>query len=460
MAKELYSGGCPFLGHSVKLRRNPLEFLESAGDQGPVVSVRIGQQQAWLMAHPDAVRHVLREKADNWLKTKYAEKLKVVLGEGIATANGARWRASRAVAQRGLHPTRLTEMAPLLAPVVESWVQDLRLRQGQTLNMAEQCCGLAARMACTGIFGADSGDIAERTIAAVDVIQHTLAARMWLPVSIPAWLPTRGNRAFFGALREVEQIVAEVIALRRGQPPADDYLGLMLGNDDECTGRPWTAKQIRDEVVTMLVAGHETTGNAMAWALGELASRPEIAERVADEAMDLVGEARGDVESLRGLRYTRQVTQETLRLRPTAWWFARTAQVDDVVMGTKVRAGDVAIVAPWVTHRLTEFWDRPEDFDPERFSPEGQVGRHPFAYIPFGAGPRACPGGNLAYIELPMVLAAMTRAFHLALAPGARPAPEALVTLRPAGGMPMVLTARTVAPERAPVPEPARAVAL
>jgi cytochrome P450 len=265
-------------------------------------------------------------------------------------------------------------------------------------------------------------------------------------VRIPASWPLPANRRFARALGELDALVERIVRVRRaqlarGEPAGQDVLAALLAaRDDE--GRPMEPQQLRDEVLTLVGAGHETTANALAFTLYLLSLHPEWERRVLDELGSVLGDRSPSPEDLARLPLLERVIEESMRLLPPVWGFERQALEDDVVLGHRIRRGHIVGVSTWTLHRMPQYWDNPEGFDPDRFLPEAKKARPRFAYVPFGAGPRICVGAGFAMLEAKAILAVLLRRFRFTVASGYRLVPEPLVTLRPKGGIAMERVAR------------------
>jgi cytochrome P450 len=255
-------------------------------------------------------------------------------------------------------------------------------------------------------------------------------------------VPTPGNRAFLRARQTLDSVVFDIIARRRrGETQGQDLLAMLMEAQDAETGERMTDAQLRDELMTLFIAGYETTANALTWAWYLLSQHPEVEQRARGEVAQVLGERAPGPEDIPRLRYLSQVLEESMRLYPPAWVMVRQAREEDVLDGIRIPADPRLIVAvsPYVIHRQPRFWPEPERFDPERFSPERAADRPKLAYLPFGAGQRHCIGSHFAMMEMVLVLAGVLRRFRPRLVPGRSVELEPLVALRPKGGLPMLL---------------------
>ena len=259
----------------------------------------------------------------------------------------------------------------------------------------------------------------------------------------PLGFPTPRNRRIQHYIRTLDEVVQVIITEhRRLGAEKDDLLSMLLAARDEETGEGMSDRQVRDEVMTLLLAGHETTSNALSWAWYLLSQNHDAESCLHAELEQVLGGRTPTVEDLPRLPYTRMVLEETLRLYPPAVGFNRKAMADDEVGGYFVSAGTLIWLSPYITHRHPDFWENPEVFDPERFSPERSAGRLHFAHFPFGGGPRLCIGNNFAMMEAQLVLATIAQRYCLRMVPGHQVEPQALLTLRPRDGLQMTLLER------------------
>jgi cytochrome P450 len=325
-------------------------------------------------------------------------------------------------------------VAATTAQVKRQW---FALEPGAVVDVDAFMMGAALEIVAASLMGTDltgrSSEIADATLEALEVV----VARARVPITPPDWLPTPANRVLKRSVARLDEAVREMMAARR-QDPGDDLLGLLLSVRDD-QGRALSAEQIRDQLVTFIVAGHETVASALGWAWGLLAEHPQIADRVAAEADSVAGDRPVAFDDYAHLPFTKAVVEETLRLYPPAWLITRQALVADVVDVISIPQGALVIMSPWLLHRHPDLWANPDAFDPDRFL--GDIPR--FAHIPFGAGPRLCIGRDFSYVEAVMIVAELARSFTVSFPAGeSLPAGEPLVTIRPHGGMPLLVSPR------------------
>jgi cytochrome P450 len=425
-------------------RERVFRHVEYADRFGDVVRHRIARFVVHVLRHPDAIKHVLQGNHANYTKGWGLQRMKVFLGEGLLTSEGDHWRRQRKLAQPAFHRPRLAQLVGTMVEATRAMLDRWRSRpRGSSFDVSQETTRLTLNIAARTLFGADVDADAGRVGKAATIALEEANRRIYSPVDVPLAVPTPRNVRFREACKVLDSVVYGIIERRRRSgEPGTDLLSMLLEARDEETGAAMSDRELRDEVMTLLLAGHETTANALSWTLYLLSKNPgerRKLEAEVDRALD--GHAPTFAE-LPALSYARMVIEESMRLFPPAWIFGRTAKGDDVVGGYRIPAGSLVVISPFVTHRYAAFWPNPEGFDPERFSPEASEGRHKYAYIPFGGGPRICIGNHFALLETQVVLAMIVQSFRLELVPGAVVEPFPMVTLRPRPNLPMTLHER------------------
>jgi cytochrome P450 len=434
-------GTISFFSELSRFRRDPLNrFFDYALKFGDVVRYR-GLWVTHQITHPEHILQVLQTNAANYRKGRDYRILRLSLGEGLLTSEGALWQRQRRMTQ----PAFQSQQMPRFIGIMERETDTMLRRwenfaaQGQAFDVVPELMRLTLNIASQALFTTNL----ESDVAA---IQHSLEVgrdfsvdRAWSVIRIPQNLPTRRNLEHRRSMAGFHAIIDRMIAERRqSSQHVPDLLTMLMEARDE-SGEPMSGRQLRDEVATLLTAGHETTTLALAWAFFLLAQHPEAIERIAAEIGFLNGRAPA-YEELPRLKYTRNVAEETLRLYPPVWVISRTAIADDLMAGFRIPAGSEILIFPYITHRHPKWWPSADQFIPERFSAENAQARVRGAYIPFGAGPRTCVGLNFAMTEILLVLTMVLQRFRLDLA--ADPLAitmEASVTLRPNPGIPVRL---------------------
>lgn len=432
--------GRPFVGVLPRMRRDPLGlFIAAAREYGDVVRLPVGPERVLLVNHPRHIQRVLQDNHRNYRLTRFYRHLRPVFGEGVFAAEGARWRHQRGVLQPAFQRERLEALAPAMtegaAEMIARW--RTRPRPEAPLDVAAEMSRLTLDIVARALFGMPLGARAPEAAEAVRVLLETSVARTTDLTPLGRWWPGARNRRFNEALRLMRGLVGDILRRRRAAgTPRADLLSLLL--DDRAAGGT-DETRLRDEVMTMLVSGNATTANALTWTWYLLARHPRAEAAVRAELAHALGSRMPGARDLAALSYTRMALGETLRLYPPTWRLARTAAAADEIGGCTVPAGTIVVFSPYLVHRHPAFWDSPEAFDPGRFAPGAASGRPPFAYIPFGGGPRACLGSRFALMEMQLVVATVMQAFRLRLPPGHTAEIEPVATLRPRPGLPMWL---------------------
>jgi len=421
-------------------------LMRARRDHGDVVRLRLASTTAHLLCHPRGIRHVLQTHHTHYSKkTRGIAKLRAILGNGLLTNDGDSWLRQRRTMQPAFHRERIQGFGALMAGAASSQLDAWERRAGGgplPLDVAREMMALTLRIVAEALFGADVGPVANEVGEALGVALHVTNQRVKRPYDLPSWLPTAGNLRFRRAMRVLDGVVATLIQKRRQGETRDDLLSMLIEARDPETGEGMSDSQLRDEVMSLFLAGHETTANALTWTLYLLSQHGHEEERLHAEVAGRLGDRPPTREDVPHLPFTTMVLHESMRLFPPAWLFGRSPIEDDEVDGYHIPAGSLVFLSPYVTHRHPDLWPDPDRFSPERFAPERIAALDRFAYFPFGGGPRLCIGSPFALLEMPIVLASVVQRFRLRLAPGAVVEEEPLVTLRPRHGMPMVLEPR------------------
>ncbi len=432
--------GEPLLGNLRALRKDPLTYFPAqVREYGDVVRIRVGPMYVTLLAHSDPVRYVLQDNARNYNKqTRGFAVIRELLGQGLLTSEGDFWLRQRRLAQPAFHRQRLAGFARTMVDATEDLARALepRIASGQPFDVAEDLTHLTLRIAGLTLFGTDVGDESRAVGEALGRVQTFANSRLTQLIPLPRGLPLPSHRRFARDAGTLDRVVRTIVERRRREGGEHhDLLQMLMDARDEDTGERMSDTQLRDEVMTLLLAGHETTASALAWTVMLLSQNPGVRRELeAELARALAGRA-PTVEDLPRLALTRRVVDESMRLYPPAWIFSRAAIQDDIVGGFRVTKGTYVLIVPWVLHRHPKLWENPEAFDPDRFLPEREKERVRFTYFPFGGGPRQCIGNQFALMELVLVLATLLQRVRLDLAPGHSIAPTPAITLRPRPGV-------------------------
>ena len=441
MNREIAPGpsGVPLLGNLPAFwlgERIPLHAKHLLA-HGDLVRYRFGPVTAHMVLHPDDVKHVLQENNANYVKGRGIRRLRLLLGDGLLSSEGDLWRRQRRLAQPAFHPKRVAQLVGTMVTSTETMLAEWAPRIGTngTLDVASEMMRLTLDIVARTLFGADMKGEASRVYEAVTTSLDFTTRRLMNPIPIPLRLPLPANKRFLAAKKTLDDLVFSIIDARRKlDDRGGDLLAMLMDARDEDTGEAMSDRQLRDEVMTIFLAGHETTANALTWTWMLLSREPVVWRKLRAEVAQVLGDRAVTSEDLPKLRYTRAVFEEAMRLYPPAWMFGRRALGDDVIRGYRIPAGSLIFLSPFFTHRDPRFWTNPEGFDPERFAPEAASQRHKYAYFPFGGGPRICIGNGFAISEAQAILATVTQRCRVEVL--SRDVPlEPTVTLRPKGAV-------------------------
>ena len=435
------ASGLPLVGSAFHYFADPLGFLERTARKGDLVHLRMMSQQAWLVSDPDDVEQVLVKSASKFQKDVFLRDLKKLLGDGLLTSEGAKWKRQRRLIQPAFHREKIASygrtMVDHTARMLDSW------RDGATVDMHESMMHLTADIVTRALFGTDVGD-AHEVAECIDVLMRRFADPLYLLVPGVDRLPLPFNRKFREMTVRLDKIVRGFITERRasGDPvPGDDLLAMLLNARDE-DGSRMDDQTVRDEVLVLFLAGHETTALNLSWTFDLLSQNPAVEARLHEEIGRVLGGRAPTLDDIPKLTYAECVVKESLRLRPPAWSLGRESTEPFELRGRRFEAGTWVWMIPWSIHRDPRWYSDPERFSPERWE-QGLAKRIPkFAYLPFGGGPRICIGNQFAMMEAVLLLATIAQRFSLRRAPGHRVVPEASITLRFKHGLRMNLTER------------------
>jgi cytochrome P450 len=427
------------------VKRNPTAvFMTAARRFGDVVHLKIGPRHGYLVTNPADVRHVLQENARNYHKSPLYDKLRAILGNGLLTSEDAFWLRQRRIAQPAFHHQRIAALAEVMVEAARDtavWWKTVASEK-RPVDVEDEMMRLTRTVVLRTLLGGDLGPFAATIDDAWTRVNQHIGQSFW-SLGFTDGLPTPKYRRFLAARAVLRGAVDHVISRRRSAPSDSvDLLSMLLSARDEETGEAMTDDRLRVEVMTFLLAGQETTALALTWTWYLLSQNPEAQRRLEEEIDSVLDGRRPEYTDLVHLPYTRRVIDEAMRLYPPAWGFSRQALSDDQLGGFHLPRGWLVFVLPYVLHRLPAFWDHPDAFDPDRFSPERSADRPKFVYLPFGAGPRQCIGNQFALIEAQLTVATIAQTWRLRLVPGHRVEPWPLITLRPRFGMPMVIEPR------------------
>jgi cytochrome P450 len=408
-------GQFPF-GCLREFRRDQLNFLSDLRrTHGDYVRIpTVPGYDIYLLADPAAVEHILVKNYKNYRKPEFLnEPVRLLLGNGLFSSEGDFWLRQRRLAQPAFLRSAIVRLSAPMTAAVESRTRTWKAApDGRVLDIVSEMMRLVLEIAGATLFGADVAAGADAIAAAERDIFALVRHKMNNPFSAPLWVPTRLNRAYRAAKGLLDDVVLRVIeSRRRNGPAANDLLDMLVAARDAESGTGMSDAQLRDEVLTLLFAGHDTTASGLSWAWYLLARHPQVQEALHDEAATHLAGRAPTAEDLPHLPLATAAFQEALRLYPPAPGLARRAIEPDEIQGRPVPAKAILMPSQWVIHRHPDYWDQPDRFRPERFLPDQARERPKFAYFPFGGGPRACIGNTFALFEGALVLAGLSQNF-------------------------------------------------
>jgi cytochrome P450 len=447
-------GNFPF-GVLPEFQRDPLKlYVRAMHEHRDIARLRFGPRFSYTLFHPDFIKRVLVDNNKNYQRNKVGNALlKQVSGENLLTSDGEFWRRQRRLMQPAFHRQRILGFGQIMtnsaAQMIERWEQT---PETHYIDMAHEMMQVTLHVVGQSLFSVDLLQDSTGLGRAIEVASAYFSYRLGRLLTPPLWIPTRRNREYKTTTAAVLHVVPEMIAARRQSIAAHgtadetgrqyDMLDLLLDVCYEDTGKGMSDEQLATEIRMFVAAGHETTSNSLTWTLYLLSQHPDVEARLHAEIDTVLAGRTPTVDDLPRLVYTKMVIEEAMRLYPAAWAIARQSIGEDQLGAYRMPANQGLVMPVFAVHRHPDFWVEPERFDPERFTPEQAASRHKFAYVPFGAGPRQCIGNTFALTEAQLILAMIAQGYEPRLLPGYRVNPEALITLKVKGGLPMMLQRR------------------
>jgi len=432
----------PFAG-LLAYRRGPLPYFQNLAKQyGDIAFFKIGPQEAFFLNHPDLIKDVLVTNNQNFMKGLVLQRAKRLLGEGLLTSEGEFHRRQRRLALPAFHRQRIATYADVMTEYALRTSE--RWRDGDTLDMSHEMMRLTLAIVGKTLFDADvesdSGDVGN----AMNVVMELFDTLTMPFFEFLQKLPLPQLRRFDSAREKLDGIIYRLIEDRRrsGIDRGDLLSMLLLAQDEEGDGSRMTDQQLRDELLTIFLAGHETTANALTWTWYLLSQHPEVENELHDELDEVLSGRTPAFEDVARLRYTEMVLAESMRLYPPAWAVGRLSTVDCEIAGYAVPARSLVLMSQYVMHRDERFYPDPLIFDPLRWTPEARESRPQFSYFPFGGGPRRCIGEGFAWMEGVLLIATLAQQWRMQLVPNHPVALKPLITLRPKHGMRMTIRRR------------------
>jgi len=434
------------LGNLHQMKANPFQaFCDWQRDHGDLVSFRLATRHFYLISHPKLIEQALIKQSDTFVKMydhKKPNGLALVLGQGLVTSQGELWQRQRRLMQPVFQRSNLASLLPQIVIAGNNLLNKWRLLgEGAQVNLADEMMRVTLEVITQTMFSTSVLDKIDHIAPALDTMLRYAAKSALNPLRLPLSIPTRANREFNAANALLDEVIYGIIGERRSQTAAHNDLLDMLLNASDDNGNLMSDRQIRDEVITIFTAGHETTANLLTWTLYLLARHPDVLARLRQEQDVLPHVEIPTAEDLQQLVYARAVLNESMRLRPPVGILMRRINRDTEIDGHLLKQGRLAMFSIYNIHHHPDFWQQPEQFDPERFL-NGENRR--FSFMPFGTGERVCVGNHFALMESQLLLSMIIRHFDLQLLNTDEAEIEMAVTLKPKGGVPVKLSARSI----------------
>ncbi len=428
--------GRPFIGVIPAMARDPLSFMcKCAKRYGEVVKLPIGPKRFYLVNNPEYIKHILQENDRNFRKGY--ELTRPVVGNGLISSEGELWRKQRRLIQPAFHREKIASLVAAMATNIGEMLQRWQSRANPSapVDMEAEMFRLTRHNLIKTIFSLELPEEIDRAGEAFEAGLEYLQQLMKAPFKLHALIPTPTNVRFWRSRKKIDHLIYAMLAARKdGNGKNGDLLDLLLNASADAAHDTMSDQQLRDEIMTLLMTGHETTASALAWTWYLLTRHPEEETRVVEEIKSVVGRRTPTAEDLPKLEYTGMVIDEVLRLYPSTWIFARQPLADFELGPYRIPRSAMVFLTPFIMHRHPDHWPAPETFQPQRFLPEARAERHPFAYFPFGGGPRYCIGDVLAKTIMKLVIVIVLQEFRLQqVAPDKEILPKPKATLRPGG---------------------------
>ena len=419
---------------------DPLSIFSTwAREFGDIFYYRAGWLHVYFLNHPDLIEEVLVRNYKNFLKDRVIRNSRWFFGQGLLTNEGDSWLRQRRLSQPAFHRERVASYAKVMTDYAEQTLA--AWQDGETRDTHQEMMRLTLQIVVRALFNVESEETAQISLAMNLIMSNTTGIRMLFP-PIARYLPTPKMIGFRRAVAQLDKTVYGIIAQHRARGiDSGDLLSMLMAARDE-DGTRMSDKQLRDEVLTFLLAGHETTALTLTWTWHLLAQHPEVEQKLHDELDRLLSGRLPQFSDLPALTYTERVIKESMRLYPPAWSLARTVVSDFELHGYRIPSGANVVMSQWIMHRNPTYFADPEKFDPDRWLPERSQKLPRFAYYPFGGGPRQCIGASFAMMEAALLLATIAQRFRLNTVPEHPVVPIPSFTLRPKYGIKMTIQAR------------------
>lgn len=418
-------------------RRNLIEIIPDLATKQPIVSGKTAIVRWHMVMDPDALRRILKENVDDYPKSDVTKNiLEPAIGNSLFVAEGAHWRWQRRAATPVFTHRNIANLAPVMSMAAERCVARISAHAGRAVDLFDEMVATTFDVISDVTFSGDDEFDSDAVHRAIDgYIEQTAKVSLFDIIGVPTWVPRLNRMGSSTAMNDMRRIADGAIERRRTTGPRDtpDLLDLLLDGEDPKTKRTMNTAELRDNLLTFIVAGHETTALTLAWALYLCAFDMKVQEKARAEAQTVLEGRTATADDVPNLKYIRQIVDEALRLYPPAAFLSRTAQRNDTLAGREIRAKDTVTLPIYALHRNALLWDNPDAFDPDRFADPKAINR--FAYLPFGDGPRICIGASFALQEAVIILSTLLARFRFHAVKGREPIPALILTLRPVGGV-------------------------
>ncbi|QIR37718.1 cytochrome P450 [Tolypothrix sp. PCC 7910] len=438
MSKDIFDLPAPpinsIVGHLVELGQDPLDFLTRCRDYGDIVPLRLGLTPTCLLTNPEYIEEVLKNR-ESFIKSPGFRVLKTLLGEGLLTAEGESWLWQRRLAQPVFHQRRINDYGDIMVKYTDRMLQTWQDGESHDIHADMMRLTLAIVMKCIFNTDVDAGE-AKVVANALDVTMHWFESKRRQNFLAWEWFPRPENIRYRQAVAAMDEAIYQLIRHRRNSSEkSNDLLSMLMEARDEETQQQMDDKLLRDEVATLMLAGHETTANALSWTWMLISQNPEVQEKLSAELKEVLQGKLATIADLPRLTYTQQVIKESMRLYPPVALLGREAGEDTTIGDYEIPKGTVVMISQWVMHRHPKYFDRAEEFLPERWTEEFEKQLPKGVYIPFGDGPRICIGKGFAMMEAALLLATIAQRFQIEIEPGFPIVPQPSITLRPEYGI-------------------------
>jgi cytochrome P450 len=424
------------LGVMPEFNRDQLGFITRCRDYGDVVRLRFFYLTVYFLYHPDDIEYVLSTNAKNFIKSRSLRSpfFRRLVGNGLLTSEGEFWRRQRRLAQPAFHRQRISTYGDVMVEYAQRMMSGWR--EGEVRDIHRDMMRLTLEIVVKTLFNADVSGDADRVGQVLSELVKPFGSQATLKWILDNRLPTAGQRRFYGAVKEIDNVVYRIISERRASRSDEgDLLSMLLQAHDEDDGSQMTDRQLRDEVMTLFLAGHETTALTLSWTWFLLASNPEVETKFHQELAEVLGGKPPTVADMPRLKYTEMIAKESMRLYPPAFGVGRETIEECEIGGFTVPAKSQVFMFTWATQRDPRFFAEPDSFDPERWNEARSSTLPKYAYFPFGGGPRACIGNYFAMMEIVLLLATIGQRYRLPLAIGAKVELFPAMSLRPKEGI-------------------------